>query len=156
MEMIKTFLSAPKQYEDAFWESDVLIWIDWREYDEDIIRYFNEKLPDGDKIDFVCKDSDKERGVDIILKKNGACMPIPYADAYMDRDTTLISIQKYIAPKYQIRCYAGSLACDTLAFCMYPVEEWNRLEQEFGAEMVNRYFVPVQEGSRLFEMGTFA
>ncbi len=156
MEMIKTFLSAPKQYEDAFWESDVLIWIDWREYDEDIIRYFNEKLPDGDKIDFVCKDSDKERGVDIILKKNGACMPIPYADAYMDRDTTLISIQKYIAPKYQIRCYAGSLACDTLAFCMYPVEEWNRLEQEFGAETVSRYFVPVQEGSRLFEMGTFA
>ena len=156
MEMIKTFLSAPKQYEDTFWESDVLIWIDWREYDEDIIRYFNEKLPDGDKIDFVCKDSDKERGVDIILKKNGACMPIPYADAYMDRDTTLISIQKYIAPKYQIRCYAGSLACDTLAFCMYPAEEWNRLEQEFGAEMVNRYFVPVQEGSRLLEMGTFA
>lgn len=156
MEMIKKFLSAPKQYEDAFWESDALIWIDWREYDEDIIRYFNEKLPDEDKIDFECKDSDKERGVDIILKRDGACMPIPYADAYMDRDTTLISIQKYIAPKYQIRCYAGSLACDTLAFCMYPAEEWNRLEQEFGAEMVNRYFVPVQEGSRLFEMGTFA
>ena len=40
MEMIKTFLSAPKQYEDAFWESDVLIWIDWREDDEDIICYF--------------------------------------------------------------------------------------------------------------------
>ena len=85
MEMIKKFLSAPKQYEDAFWESDALIWIDWREYDEDIIRYFNEKLPDEDKIDFECKDSDKERGVDIILKRDGACMPIPYADAYMDR-----------------------------------------------------------------------
>lgn len=152
MEMIKKFLSAPKQYEDAFWESDVLIWIDWREYDEDIICYFNEKLPAGDKIDFACKDTDKERGVNIILKKGDACLPIPYADAYMDRDTTLISIQKYIAPKYQIRCYLGSLVCDTLAFCMYPAEEWNHLEQEFGAETVARYFVPVQEGRKLFEM----
>ncbi len=152
MEMIKTFLSAPKQYEDAFWESDVLIWIDWREDDEDIIRYLNERLPDGDKIDFVCKDSDKGRGVDIILKKGGVCMPIPYADACMDRDTTIISIQKYIAPKYRICCYLGSLVCDTLAFCMYPAAEWERLEQEFGAETVARYFMPVQEGSRMFEM----
>lgn len=146
------FLSAPEKYEDAFWESDALIWVDWREYDEDMIRYFNEKLPAADKIDFECAETEKERGVDIILKKGGACMPVPYADGYMDRDTTLISIQKYVSPKYRIFCYLGSLGCDTLAFCICPASEWNRLEQEFGAEKVALYFAPVQEGSKMFEM----
>ena len=69
MEKIKDFLAAPDKKQDEFWESDVLVWIDWREYDEYIIQYFNEKLPDEDKISFECVDIDKKRGVDILLKK---------------------------------------------------------------------------------------
>ena len=63
MEKIKDFLAAPDKKQDEFWESDVLVWIDWREYDEYIIQYFNEKLPDEDKISFECVDIDKKRGV---------------------------------------------------------------------------------------------
>ena len=29
---------------DSLLESDSIIWIDWREYDEDVINYFNEKI----------------------------------------------------------------------------------------------------------------
>ena len=35
---------------------------------------------------------------------------------------------------------------------MYPAEEWNQLEQEFGTETVAGYFAQVQEGRKLFEM----
>ena len=94
MEKIKDFLAAPDKKQDEFWESDVLVWIDWREYDEYIIQYFNEKLPDEDKISFECVDIDKKRGVDILLKKNGVETPIPYADDFMDRDITIKSVQK--------------------------------------------------------------
>ncbi len=152
MEDIKIFLSAPEKYEDAFWESDELIWVDWRDSDDSIISCFNEKLSEKDKIQFECIEIKKERGIDILLKKNGVSRAIPYADEYMDRDTTLRSIQEYVSPKYQIRWYMGSLGGDTLAFCIYPAHQWKQIEQEFGAEKVAYYFAPVQADSIMFEM----
>ena len=65
MEKVKKFLLAPDENKDEFWDSDALIWIDWREYDEDIIGYFNDELPDEDKIQFECLEIEIERGVDI-------------------------------------------------------------------------------------------
>ncbi len=152
MDDIKIFLSAPEKYEDAFWESNELIWIDWRDFDESIIRYFNEKLPEKDKIHFESMEIEKERGIDILLKKNGVSKAIPYADEYMDRDTTLRSIQEYVSPEYQIRWYMGSLGGDTLAFCIYPTAQWKQIEQEFGIEKVAYYFAPVKADSIMFEM----
>lgn len=152
MEEIRKFLSAPSETEDDFWESDFLIWIDWREDDEAIPRYFNEKLTEEDKIQFECVETEKERGVDILLNKNGICTPIPYEDDCTDRDTTLKSIQEYVSPKYQVRWYMGSLGGDTLAFCILPTAQWNQLEQEFGAEKVSYYFAPIHTNSRMFDM----
>ena len=128
MEEIRKFLSEPEEHQDEFWESDALIWVDWRDFDESIIEYFNKKLPDEDKIQF------------------------PYADDCTDRDTTLRSIQEYLSPQYQLRWYMGSLGSDTLAFCIYPTSEWEQIEQEFGAEKVAYYFAPVQANSVMFEM----
>lgn len=152
MEKIKEFLLSPSKHKDEFWDSDVLIWIDWREYEEDIIRYFNEKLPDEAKIDFECVEIEKERGIDIILKKNGISTPIPYAEEFTDRDTTLKSIQEYLLPNYQIRWYMDSLGSDTLAFCVLPTSQWNQLEQEFGKDKVAYYFLPIRADSKMFEM----
>lgn len=90
MEEIRKFLSEPEEHQDEFWESDALIWVDWRDFDESIINYFNEKLPDADKIQFECAETEKERGVDIFMKKNGVSAPIPYADDCTDRDTILM------------------------------------------------------------------
>ena len=152
MEEIRKFLSEPEEHQDKFWESDALIWVDWRDFDESIINYFNEKLPDADKIQFECAETEKERGVDIFMKKNGVSTPIPYVDDCTDRDTTLKSIQEYLSPKYQIRWYMGSLGGDTLAFCIGLNSQWEQLEQEFGAEKVSYYFKPVQSNSVMFEM----
>ena len=152
MEKVKHFLSSPEEHKEDFWESDSLIWVDWREFDDSIIRYFNEKLPDEDKIRFECVETKKERGIDILLHKDGTITAIPYADDYTDRDTTLRSIGEYVSPNYQIRWYMGSLGGDTLAFCIGPSVQWEQLEQEFGAEKVAYYFAPVQADSVMFEM----
>jgi hypothetical protein len=162
MEEIRKFLSEHEEHQDEFWESDALIWVDWRDFDESIIEYFNKKLPDEDKIQFECVETEKERGVDsfvaywnlndIFMKKNGVSAPIPYADDCTDRDTTLRSIQEYLSPQYQLRWYMGSLGSDTLAFCIYPTSEWEQIEQEFGTEKVSYYFAPVQANSVMFEM----
>lgn len=152
MEKVKKFLLAPNENKDEFWESDSLIWVDWRDFDDSIIKYFNNKLSDEDKIQFECVDIEKERGVDIVLHKNGVSVAIPYADDCTDRDTTLKSIQEYVSPKYQVRWYMGSLGSDTLAFCIGLTTQWEQLEQEFGAEKVAYYFAPILADSRMFEM----
>lgn len=152
MEQVKNFLSAPTEKKDDFWESDALIWVDWREFDDSIIKYFNKVLPNEDQIQFECVEIEKERGVDIFLHKNGIRTAIPYADECTDRDTTLKGIQKYLSPKYQIRWYMESLGGDTLAFCIGLTSRWEQLEQEFGAEKVAYYFAPIHEDSAMFEM----
>lgn len=152
MEEIRKFLSSPDDIKDEFWDSDELIWIDWRDFDDSIINYFNKKLPDEDKIQFECAESEKGRGIDIFLRKDGVSRAVPYEDDCTDRDTTLKSIQEYIAPKYQIRWYMESLGSDTLAFCIGLTSQWEQLEQEFGAEKVAYYFSPVRADSAMFEM----
>ena len=59
MKEIREFLLSPEKNLDTFWESDVLIWVDWRDYDESIIKYFNDKLPDKDKVLFKCIEIEK-------------------------------------------------------------------------------------------------
>lgn len=152
IEIIRNFLLSPKEMQDVFWNSDELIWIDWREYDESIIRYFNNKLPDADKIQFKCIEIEKKREIDIILKKDNFTITIPYADDCTDRDTTIKSIQKYLSPNYQIRWYLDSLGSDTLAFCIYSTDQWQKLENEFGIDKVAYYFAPIHQNSIMFEM----
>ena len=66
-EIVKEFMKNSENI-DLIWDSEALIWIDWREYDEDIVRYFNDKLED--KIEFEFIDNRKDYGEDIVLKKN--------------------------------------------------------------------------------------
>ena len=42
-EAIELFLANPQNVEQ-FYESQALIEIDWREYDEDIVKYFNKAI----------------------------------------------------------------------------------------------------------------
>ncbi len=65
-EIVKEFMKNSGNI-DLIWDSEALIWIDWREYDEDIVRYFNDKLED--KIEFELIDNGKDYGADIVLKK---------------------------------------------------------------------------------------
>lgn len=151
-ERIKLFLHSPESDRDNFWESSALIWIDWREFEEDILRYLNDHLPLADKIVYEIVETDKPRGIDIILKKGEKHSAIPYKKYCTDRDTTLKSAQEYLTPEYQIRWYMGSLGGDTLAFCLLPTMLWGQLEKEFTIEHVAYYFAPIQAASQMFEM----
>lgn len=152
MTTLQDYLRDPENRNDAFWDSDELIWVDWREYDESIIKYVNKKLPKDHAISFRCVENNLERGVDILLKKNDVRTPIPYARDATDRDTTLRSMQEYLAPDYQIRWFMGSLGSDTLAFVVKTSDEWLSLEKEFGKDKVDFYFAPIDRDSVMFEM----
>ena len=44
---LRSFFANDIDLNDLF-DSEAVIWIDWREYDEDVVNYFNDKLPELD------------------------------------------------------------------------------------------------------------
>lgn len=145
---LKSFLEDTNNFEELL-ESDTLIWVDNREYDEDTISYVNEKLED--KIEIVLKDNGKPYGEDIYLKHKDKSFMIPYKEK-MDRDTTIKSINEFIQPKYEIRFCLESLGNDTLAFVVLTKDLWKQLENEFDKEKVNYYFEEIDFKSKIFDM----
>ena len=149
---IKEFLKDPIKNREAFFNNSSITWIDWREYDEDIISYFNGLLPQEDIVDVEIKEIKLGRGIDIILKKDNKTLAIPYEDDETDRDITIKTLDEFISPKYQIRLFSESLGDDTLAFTVLNSDEWKELENEFGKEKLEFFFTPVSQFKGIFNM----
>jgi len=130
---IKEFLENPVDNMENFFNSRAITWIDWREYDEDIIGYFNGLLAHDDIIELETKEIDLGRGIDLILKKDNKVLTIPYEDDETDRDITIKTLDEFISPKYQIN-------------------EWKDLENEFGKEKLEFFFTPVSQFKGIFNM----
>ena len=149
---IKEFLENPVDNMENFFNSRAITWIDWREYDEDIISYFNGLLPQEDIVDVEIKEIKLGRGIDLILKKDNKVLTIPYEDDETDRDITIKTLDEFISPKYQIRLFSESLGDDTLAFTVLNSNEWKDLENEFGKEKLEFFFTPVSQFKGIFNM----
>ena len=149
---IKEFLENPVDNMENFFNSRAITWIDWREYDEDIISYFNGLLAHEDIIELETKEIDLGRGIDLILKKDNKVLTIPYEDDETDRDITIKTLDEFISPKYQIRLFSESLGDDTLAFTVLNSDEWKDLENEFGKEKLEFFFTPVSQFKGIFNM----
>ena len=149
---IKNFFENPVDNMENFFNSRAITWIDWREYDEDIISYFNGLLPQEDIVDVEIKEIKLGRGIDIILKKDNKTLTIPYEEDETDRDITIKTLDNFISPKYQIRLFSESLGDDTLAFTVLNSDEWKDLENEFGKEKLEFFFTPVSQFKGIFNM----
>lgn len=147
-EVIKDFLANP-QNTDQLWESNALVEIDWRDYDEDVVKYFNQAI--GNMISVRMENNKKPYGNDIILIYKDRQLKIPYQEK-MDRDTTIKSINEVIKDDFSIRLLVDSAEDDTFAFCVLPNEQWKMLEKEFGGNNLNRYFIKVTPKIKMFDL----
>ncbi|MCI9644064.1 MAG: hypothetical protein HFF97_04985 [Oscillibacter sp.] len=111
-------------------------------------RYIRD--PEGARFHWEIRDSRLPRGSDILLGRDGVLEAIPYAPERMDRDTTLKAV---LDPDWQLRCFACSLADDTVGFCLLSTAEWRTLEEFFGSQAMARQFQPIGPGSCIFGFG---
>ena len=99
MQYMKEFLkNEDRESFDNFWEnSQKLVWIDWREYDEDIINYIEGVIQSGE-LSGKSKDVDNEMGFDIFIEWKGKEYKISYPNKEgSDRDTTIKTLNKIIS-----------------------------------------------------------
>ena len=147
--LVKDFFSHDLELDDLF-DSEAIIWIDWREDDEDVVRYFNDMM--DEPIDIQTVSNGKPYGDDIVLKKGDKELQIPYGDE-QDRDVTIKYFNDFVQPDYEVRWFAESLGNDTLGFTVLSVSEWAKLDDEFGADTVRYYFEPIDFESDMFNLG---
>ena len=147
--LVKDFFSHDMDLVDLF-DSEAIIWIDWREYDEDVVNYFNDMM--DEPIDIQTVSNGKPYGDDIVLKNGNKELQIPYGDE-QDRDVTIKYFNDFVQPDYEVRWFAESLGNDTLGFTVLSGPEWAKLDDEFGADTVRYYFEPIDFESDLFNLG---
>ena len=146
---VGSFFANDIDVNDLF-DSEAIIWIDWREDDEDVVRYFNDMM--DEPIDIQTVSNGKPYGDDIVLKKGDKELQIPYGDE-QDRDVTIKYFNEFVKPDYEVRWFAESLGNDTLGFIVLSGTEWAKLDDEFGADTVRYYFEPIDFESDMFNLG---
>ena len=147
--LVKDFFSHDMDLVDLF-DSEAIIWIDWREYDEDVVNYFNDMM--DEPIDIQTVSNGKPYGDDIVLKNGDKELQIPYVDE-QDRDVTIKYFNDFVKPDYEVRWFTESLGNDTLGFTVLSGTEWAKLNDEFGADVVRYYFEPIDFESDMFNLG---
>lgn len=147
---LRSFFANDMDLTDLF-DSEAIIWIDWREYDEDVVNYFNDMM--DEPIDIKTVSNGKPYGDDIVLQKGDKELQIPYGDE-QDRDVTIKYFNDFVRPDYEVRWFAESLGNDTLGFTVLSGAEWAKLDDEFGADTVRYYFEPINLESNMFNLGT--
>ena len=130
---LRSFFANDMDLNDLY-DSEAIIWIDWREYDGDVVNYFNDMMAEP---------------IDIKTVSNGKA----YGDE-QDRDVTIKYFNDFVQPDYEVRWFAESLGNDTLGFTVLSGAEWANLEDEFGADTVRYYFEPINLESNMFNLGT--
>ena len=146
--LVKDFFSHDMDLDDLF-DSEAIIWIDWREYDEDVVNYFNDMM--DEPIDIQTVSNGKPYGDDIVLKNGNKELQIPYGDE-QDRDVTIKYFNDFVKPDYEVRWFTESLGNDTLGFTVLSGAEWAKLNDEFGADTVRYYFEPINLESNMFNL----
>ena len=146
--LVKDFFSHDMDLDDLF-DSEAIIWIDWREDDEDVVNYFNDMM--DEPIDIQTVSNGKLYGDDIVLQKGDNELLIPYGDE-KDRDVTIKYFNDFVQPDYEVRWFTESLGNDTLGFTVLSGAEWAKLNDEFGADTVRYYFEPINLESNMFNL----
>lgn len=146
--LVKDFFSHDMDLGDLF-DSEAIIWIDWREDDEDVVNYFNDMM--DEPIDIQTVSNGKPYGDDIVLQKGDKELQIPYGDE-KDWDVTIKYFNDFVKPDYEVRWFTESLGNDTLGFTVLSGAEWAKLNDEFGADTVRYYFEPINLESNMFNL----
>jgi hypothetical protein len=152
MKLIRNYLKNDDEnyFRDVLSDmDDIVMWVDWREDDDAIVRYCEYTIQTGD-LDAEVNDTDDAIGFEILISYKGKKHKVPYQNEVADRDTTIITLNEVLAPDYEIRTCEDSRGSDGLAFLPLSAKQWSKLENEFGNERINACFAKIRHDVKMF------
>ena len=140
-------LSALTQ--DELIERDLLVVVDWRAEEEEVVADFAAHLADGDSLDAEAKDGD---AYELWVRYNGEASRLPLTESQADRYVTICSLASILSQKYEIRGLRSSLRDDTHLFMILTRADWAALERE-RSTWCSKTFEPLAMGIDGFHGG---
>lgn len=144
MKFLKEYLTTQNNdfFKDNFYDDsdghNIVMWIDWREEDENIVTYC-ERILQTNQLSAETLDAENKRGFDIIITYKNQKTIIPYKGAGADRDTTIKTLNKTIQTEFEIRLCKESLGSDTLCFLPLAKEQWSELEAKYPGQVDEKF-----------------
>ena len=151
-ETIEFYIENPTAdfYNDVFdGRYDIVMVVDWREEDEEIVNYCENILETG-HLFAELEDANNKQGFSITIQYGEKSLLIPYLGEGSDRDTTLLSLNEILQPDYEIRFCKISDGSDTLQFIPLSKMLWHRLDMKYAAKM-DELFGRFEKDSEFFE-----
>ena len=141
LELIRTAIATPtEQAIDALLEDgDTVIWVDWREAEEDIVDYCEDKLQTGTP-NCECVDADNDAGFELFIEYQANRQRIPLVHGPEDRHIAIHAMNQILGPDYEIRLCIDSWGSDTLGFVALAGDTWRSLESAFGEAVGKRFY----------------
>jgi hypothetical protein len=121
---------------------DGVFWVDWREADEDIIRFASEIIGSGEL-------SPEWVGDKLNVNFRGKLTEVPLKCEPGEQYITLATLNEAIGPTYEIRYIAASSGSDTIAFMVLNKDTLSELEAEFHGKVAEA-LQKVERGSAYF------
>lgn len=151
LNLIKEYIQT--ESEEVYYKNfgdryDIIMIVDWGEFDTDIIEYC-EAILQTKQLSVEEIDIENEQGFEIIITYEGKKTTIPYQGEGADRNTTIITLNETIQPDYEIRWCKISDGNDTLTFIPLPKQIWTNLDKEY-PEKIDRLFERIDKNSNLF------
>lgn len=151
IELIESYIKDPSNnnFYDTFSDRyDIIMVVDWREMDEDIISYC-EEIINTKSLSVELDDCDNKQGFTLTIYYKDKSLIVPYQSDGADRDTTLLALNEILQPDYEIRFCVESNGSDTLVFMPLPKLLWQQLEDKY-PDQVAKLFEKFTSSSEFF------
>lgn len=151
IELIESYIKDPSDnnFYDTFSDRyDIIMVVDWREMDEDIISYC-EQIINTKSLSVELDDCDNKQGFTLTIYYKDKSLIVPYQGDGADRDATLLALNEILQPDYEIRFCVESNGSDTLVFMPLPKLLWQQLEDKY-PDQVAKLFKKFASNSEFF------
>jgi hypothetical protein len=122
--------------------------VDGHEEDDAIVEYCESVLGTG-SLTAELNNVDTDLGIEIHISYAGKRVRVPLSGGPEDRHITLLTLNKVLAPDYEIRVCVDSNGSDTLAFLPLLSTDWSALDARYG-HRVEAHFRRIEDHPNLF------
>lgn len=145
---IQTYLEdgSVRAFHELFEDSGPVIWVDWGEEDDNIVRMTADALA----LDNLTARFDRD-SCDLLITYRGTEHRVRYREeGVADRDTSIKALNALLQPDYELRVCNASHGSDTLALILLSGTDWARLEQVYPAACAVHFDV-IRQDSVIFD-----
>lgn len=126
-----------------FDDTESILWVDWREYDEEIIKGCEAIIKTGELAAECEEDS-------LFILYKGQRSAVPLTQSEEDRHITLLALNSALNGDYELRMAWASHGSDTAAFAPLAATDWQGLEHRYGQRAVDFAFFKLQASPNVF------